>query len=89
LLCTNSKSDIIKQNIHSPVNIILFNFSTQEVSKKIQAISSVETTYEVNGEDDIAAVISATNVMEVIECIKNRMGEGISKNNTIVVLRSS
>jgi DNA-binding Lrp family transcriptional regulator len=63
---------------------------TQEVSKKIQAIPNVETTYEVSGEYDIVAVISGMNMTEVNECIeKIRMVNGIVKTNTMIVLRSS
>jgi len=62
---------------------------TQEVSKKIQAISNVETTYEVSGEYDIVAIISGMNMTEVNECVeKIRMVEGIVKTNTMIVLRS-
>ena len=65
-------------------------YPTQEVSKKIQTIPNVETTYEVSGEYDIVAVISGMNMMEVNECIeKIRMVEGIVKTNTMIVLRSS
>jgi len=65
-------------------------FPTQEVSKKIQLIPNVETTYEVSGEYDIVAVISGMNMTEVNECIeKIRMVEGIVKTNTMIVLRSS
>jgi Lrp/AsnC family leucine-responsive transcriptional regulator len=63
---------------------------TQEVSKKIQAIPNVETTYEVSGEYDIVAVISGINMTEVNECIeKIRLVDGIVKTNTMIVLRSS
>jgi len=63
---------------------------TQEVSKKIQAIPNVETTYEVSGEYDIVAIISGINMTEVNECIeKIRTVEGIVKTNTMIVLRSS
>ncbi len=63
---------------------------TQEVSKKIQAIPNVETTYEVSGEYDIVAVISGMTMTEVNECIeKIRLVEGIVKTNTMIVLRSS
>ena len=62
---------------------------TQEVSKRIQAIPNVETTYEVTGEYDIVAVIGGANVVEVNECIeKIRRVEGITKTNTMIVLRS-
>jgi Lrp/AsnC family leucine-responsive transcriptional regulator len=64
-------------------------YPTQEVSKKIQAIPNVETTYEVTGEYDIVTVISGLNVMEVNECVeKIRTVEGIMKTNTMIVLRS-
>jgi Lrp/AsnC family transcriptional regulator, involved in the regulation of lysine biosynthesis len=66
------------------------SYPTQEVSKKIQAIPNVETTYEVSGEYDIVAVIGGLNMTEVNECIeKIRMVEGIVKTNTMIVLRSS
>ena len=62
---------------------------THEVSKRIQEIPNVETTYEVTGEYDIVAVISGMNVVEVNECIeKIRRVEGITKTNTMIVLRS-
>ena len=62
---------------------------TQAVSKRIQEIPNVETTYEVTGEYDIVAVIGGMNVVEVNECIeKIRRVEGITKTNTMIVLRS-
>jgi len=65
-------------------------YPTQEVSKKIQTIPNVETTYEVSGEYDIVAVISGMNMAEVNECIERiRLVEGIMKTNTMIVLRSS
>ncbi len=65
-------------------------FPTQEVSRRIQAIPNVETTYEVSGEYDIVAVIGGMNMTEVNECIeKIRLVEGIVKTNTMIVLRSS
>jgi Lrp/AsnC family transcriptional regulator, regulator for asnA, asnC and gidA len=66
------------------------SYPTQEVSKKIQTIFNVETVYEVTGEYDIVAVITGMNVTEVNECIeKIRRVEGITKTNTMIVLRSS
>jgi DNA-binding Lrp family transcriptional regulator len=63
---------------------------TQEVSRKIQVIPNVETTYEVSGEYDIVAVISGMNMTEVNECIERiRLVEGIMKTNTMIVLGSS
>ena len=65
------------------------SFPTQEVSKRIQMIPNVETTYEVTGEYDIVAVIGGMNVVEVNDCVeKIRRVEGITKTNTMIVLRS-
>lgn len=65
------------------------SYATQEVSKKIDQIPGVETTYEVTGEYDIVTVIGGMNVVEVNECIeKIRRVEGIMKTNTMIVLRS-
>jgi len=65
------------------------SFPTQEVSKRIQQIPNVETTYEVTGEYDIVAVIGGMNVVEVNDCVeKIRRVEGIMKTNTMIVLRS-
>jgi DNA-binding Lrp family transcriptional regulator len=62
---------------------------TQEVSRRIQGIPNVETTYEVTGEYDIVVVISGMNVVEVNDCVeKIRRVEGITKTNTMIVLRS-
>jgi DNA-binding Lrp family transcriptional regulator len=64
-------------------------YPTQEVSKKIQAIQNVETTYEVTGEYDIIAVIGGMNVTEVNECVEEiRSVEGVTKTNTMIILRS-
>jgi len=65
------------------------SYPTQEVSRRIQEISNVETVYEVTGEYDIVAVISGMNVVEVNDCVeKIRRVEGIMKTNTMIVLRS-
>ncbi|MCL1970247.1 MAG: Lrp/AsnC family transcriptional regulator [Candidatus Bathyarchaeota archaeon] len=65
------------------------SYPTQEVTKHIQTIPNVETIYEVTGEYDIIAVISGINVAEVNECIeKIRRVEGITKTNTMIVLRN-
>jgi DNA-binding Lrp family transcriptional regulator len=65
------------------------SYATQEVSKKIDQIPGVETTYEVTGEYDIVTVIGGMNVVEVNECIeKIRRVAGIMKTNTMIVLRS-
>ncbi|MCW4009867.1 MAG: Lrp/AsnC family transcriptional regulator [Candidatus Bathyarchaeota archaeon] len=62
---------------------------TQEVTKRIQEIPNVDTIYEVAGEYDIVTVISGINVVEVNDCVeKIRRVQGITKTNTMIVLRS-
>jgi Lrp/AsnC family transcriptional regulator, leucine-responsive regulatory protein len=64
-------------------------YPTLEVSKKILQIPNVETVYEVTSEYDIVAVITGMNITEVNECIeKIRRVEGITKTNTMIVLRN-
>jgi len=64
-------------------------YPTQETTKRIQQIPNVETIYEVTGEYDIITVISGMNVSEVNECIEQiRRVEGITKTNTMIVLRN-
>jgi DNA-binding Lrp family transcriptional regulator len=64
-------------------------YPTQEVAKVIQTIPNIETIYEVTGEYDIITVITGHNVTEVNECIeKIRSIEGITKTNTMIVLKN-
>jgi Lrp/AsnC family transcriptional regulator of lysine biosynthesis len=52
-------------------------------------IPNVENVYEVTGQYDIVAVVSAMNIAEVNECIeKIRRVEGVTNTNTMIILRS-
>jgi len=64
-------------------------YPTHEVAKIIQTIPNIETIYEVTGEYDIITVITGSSVTEVNECIeKIRRIEGITKTNTMIVLKN-
>jgi len=61
---------------------------TSEISGALIKIKGVESTYEVTGEYDIAAILSASNVKDVNRCIENIRGiEGVMNTNTMIVLR--
>lgn len=61
---------------------------TSVVSESLKKIPEVEIVYEVTGQYDIAAVISASNVAEVNLCIeKIRVVKGVLNTNTMIVLR--
>ena len=65
------------------------SFPTSHVSEILKKIPNVETVYEVAGQYDIAAIISALNIVEVNECVeKIRRVEGVRNTNTMIVLRS-
>jgi len=65
------------------------SFPTSEISDILMKIPNVENVYEVTGQYDIVAVVSAMNIAEVNECIeKIRRVEGVTNTNTMIILRS-
>ena len=62
---------------------------TSEISDMIMKIPNVESVYEITGQYDIAALISAMNIVEVNACVeKIRRVEGVVNTNTMIILRS-
>lgn len=62
---------------------------TSRISSLLKADPNVSKVYEVTGEYDIAAIISASDIAEVNQSIENiRKIEGILSTNTIIVLCS-
>lgn len=62
---------------------------TSKISEMLMKIPNVETIHEVTGQYDIAAIVSAMNVVEVNECIeKIRRVDGVTNTNTMIILRS-
>jgi len=65
------------------------SFPTSEISDILMTIPNVENAYEVTGQYDIVAIVSAINIAEVNECIeKIRRVEGVTNTNTMIILRS-
>jgi Lrp/AsnC family transcriptional regulator, involved in the regulation of lysine biosynthesis len=59
------------------------------VSKDLMNLKGVEVIYEITGQYDIAAIISASSVIEINRCIDEvRKIEGVSDTNTVIVLKT-
>jgi DNA-binding Lrp family transcriptional regulator len=62
---------------------------TFKVSVELKKINGVEKIYEVTGESDIVVFLSAGNIDELNSCIdKVREVEGVTKTNTLMILKS-
>jgi DNA-binding Lrp family transcriptional regulator len=60
-----------------------------EVSKEILKIRWVEAVYEVTGEYDILAMIRATSIRDINDCIDRiRAVKGVTGTYTLIVLRT-
>ncbi len=65
------------------------SYPTSDVSKLLSEFADVETVYEITGEYDIAAIISALDIVEVNDCVeKIRRLDGVINTNTMIILRS-
>ena len=61
---------------------------TPQVANNLKAIEGVEVIYEITGQYDIAAILSATNISNINSCIDEiRRIDGVSDSNTIIILR--
>jgi Lrp/AsnC family transcriptional regulator, regulator for asnA, asnC and gidA len=59
------------------------------VSTDLMDLKGVEIIYEITGQYDIAAIISASSVSEINRCIDDvRKIEGVSDTNTVIVLKT-
>jgi Lrp/AsnC family transcriptional regulator, regulator for asnA, asnC and gidA len=59
------------------------------VSKDLMNLKGVEIIYEITGQYDVAAIISASSVIEINRCIDEvRKIEGVSDTNTVIVLKT-
>jgi DNA-binding Lrp family transcriptional regulator len=65
------------------------SFPTSKISSLLMEIPNVENVYEVTGQYDIVAIVTAMNIVEVNECVeKIRRVEGVTNTNTMIILRS-
>ena len=62
---------------------------TSIVSAALMNLKGVVVIYEITGQYDIAAIISASSVIEINRCIDDvRRIEGVSDTNTVIVLKT-
>jgi Lrp/AsnC family transcriptional regulator for asnA, asnC and gidA len=75
----------------SAITLISVNSTsdTSSVSKKLMGLTGVEVIYEITGQYDIAAVISAPSISEINRSIDEvRKTEGVSDTNTVIILKT-
>ena len=75
----------------SAITLISVNSTsdTSFVSGKLMGLAGVEVIYEITGQYDIAAVISAPSISEINKCIDEvRKTEGVSDTNTVIILKT-
>lgn len=62
---------------------------TSAVSNRLMNLSGVEVVYEITGQYDIAAIISAPTISEINRSIDDvRKIEGVSDTNTVIILKT-
>jgi len=62
---------------------------TSAVSARLMKLGNVEVVYEVTGQYDIAAIITAPAISEINKCIDDiRKIEGVSDTNTVIILKT-
>ena len=75
----------------SAITLISVNSTsdTAFVSGKLMGLVGLEVIYEITGQYDIAAVISAPSISEINKCIDEvRKTEGVSDTNTVIILKT-
>ena len=75
----------------SAITLISVNSTsdTSFVYGKLMGLPGVEVIYEITGQYDIAAVISAPSISEINKCIDEvRKTEGVSDTNTVIILKT-
>ncbi|MFY9565768.1 MAG: Lrp/AsnC family transcriptional regulator [Nitrososphaeraceae archaeon] len=62
---------------------------TSAVSEALMNLKGVVVIYEITGQYDIAAIITASSVIEINKCIDDvRRIDGVSDTNTVIVLKT-
>lgn len=62
---------------------------TARVSERLKTLKGVEIVYEITGQYDIAAIISASSIGEINKCIDDvRRIDGVDDTNTVIILRT-
>ena len=62
---------------------------TSKVSSKLTKLQGIKTVYEITGQYDITAIISAPNINEINTCIDAlRKIPGVTDSNSVIILRT-
>ncbi len=62
---------------------------TAKVSERLKSLKGVDVVYEITGQYDIVAIISAPSIAEINRCIDNiRRIQGVDDTNTVIILRT-
>ena len=62
---------------------------TSKVSEKLKSLKGVDVVYEITGQYDIVAIVSAPAITEINKCIDDvRRIEGVDDTNTVIILRT-
>ena len=62
---------------------------TSKVSERLKSLKGVDTVYEITGQYDIVAIVSAPTITEINKCIDEvRRINGVDDTNTVIILRT-
>jgi Lrp/AsnC family transcriptional regulator for asnA, asnC and gidA len=62
---------------------------TSAVSNRLMELNGVKVVYEITGQYDIAAIISAPAIVDINRCIDDiRKIEGVSDTDTVIILKT-
>ncbi len=62
---------------------------TSKVSSKITKLEGIKTVYEITGQYDITAIISAPSINDINSCIDAlRKIQGVIDSNSVIILRT-
>lgn len=62
---------------------------TSKVSEQLKSLQGVDVVYEITGQYDIVAIVSASAITEINKCIDDvRRIEGVDDTNTVIILRT-
>ncbi len=65
------------------------SIDTAKVSEILKSLKGVEVVYEITGQYDIAAIVSADSIAEINKCIDEvRRIDGVDDTNTVIILRT-
>ncbi|MBI4257931.1 MAG: Lrp/AsnC family transcriptional regulator [Thaumarchaeota archaeon] len=61
---------------------------TSGVAERLKRLRGVDIVYEITGEYDIAAIVSAATIADANKCIDDvRKVDGVATTNTVIILR--